>query len=221
MNIKSLNLYCERLSPAFWAEPVNALTNILIFLGGVLGLRLINQQPKSSMKTHARVAASFAIITSIGSFLFHTFADTLTVWLDIAPISFFEITVINFYLLFIFHWAKKIRIPFLIGFVTLSIGLDLSPATQFLNRSLTYFPSLILLGIFSFFLYRKNMHDVAKWTFIGLVSFCLSLTARTLDMTLCDIWPLGTHFLWHSINGMVIFSLLYAMVLFMRRQAQT
>ncbi len=219
MNIRPLNIYCERLSADFWAEPTNALTNIFIFLGGFLSLMLINKLPKTSMRTHGRVAAAFAIITSFGSFLFHTRANTLTVWLDIAPISFFEIAVINFYLLFIFKKSKAFRIPFLIAFIVISIGLEISPAKQFLNRSLTYFPSLILLGAFSYLLYKDRILNVAKWTFLGLLSFCSSLTARTLDMQVCDAFPLGTHFLWHTLNGLVIFSLLYAMVLFMRRQA--
>lgn len=36
----SLDLYCERCSPDFWAEPVNALTNISFLVAAFFGRRL-------------------------------------------------------------------------------------------------------------------------------------------------------------------------------------
>ncbi len=41
MEIKSLDFYCERIDTSFWSEPTNALTNIMILIGGVIGYRLI------------------------------------------------------------------------------------------------------------------------------------------------------------------------------------
>jgi hypothetical protein len=41
---------------------------------------------------------------------------------------------------------------------------------------------------------------------LGLASvvFCISLTLRTVDLTLCARFPLGTHFLWHMLNGLLL-----------------
>ena len=33
-----VDLYCERTSPVFWAEPVNALTNLAFFLAAWFSL---------------------------------------------------------------------------------------------------------------------------------------------------------------------------------------
>jgi hypothetical protein len=40
----------------------------------------------------------------------------------------------------------------------------------------------------------------------------LSLTFRSIDMALCDTLPHGTHFLWHLINGGVLFLLVRAVM---------
>ena len=39
---------------------------------------------------------------------------------------------------------------------------------------------------------------------LGAALFALSLTFRTLDRPLCDAFPLGTHFVWHLLNGLLL-----------------
>ena len=43
--------------------------------------------------------------------------------------------------------------------------------------------------------------------------FALSLGFRTLDAPLCGTLPLGTHFLWHLLNGLMLWLLLRALIL--------
>jgi hypothetical protein len=38
----------------------------------------------------------------------------------------------------------------------------------------------------------------------------VSLVFRSIDMAVCDAMPLGTHFLWHSLNGLALYLLLRA-----------
>ncbi len=40
---------------------------------------------------------------------------------------------------------------------------------------------------------------------IATILFAVALTARTVDEWLCPWWPMGTHFLWHLLNGGVIY----------------
>ena len=35
--------------------------------------------------------------------------------------------------------------------------------------------------------------------------FALSLALRTLDRDVCDYVPVGTHFLWHLLTGLVLY----------------
>jgi hypothetical protein len=43
--------------------------------------------------------------------------------------------------------------------------------------------------------------------------FLLSLTFRTIDKAACASFPLGTHFLWHLLNALVLYVLLRTAIL--------
>jgi hypothetical protein len=45
---------------------------------------------------------------------------------------------------------------------------------------------------------------LARGFVVGAVILLVSLTARSLDEILCSNWPLGTHFLWHILNAMML-----------------
>jgi hypothetical protein len=216
MNFRNIDIYCERLDASFWAEPVNAISNLSIFLAGCIGLYLIKQIPSGQMKRHTFMCSLMAVLTGLGSFTFHTFANSLTMWMDIIPITFFQIFIINFYLQFMFKKSVKFRAVFLTLFVCGSIGLIFKPFSLYLNGSLTYFPSFITLGVFGFLLNRMNQMLVSKYTLMGTVIFVISLNARSFDMAVCPSFPLGTHFIWHSLNGGLILSLLLAVITFSR-----
>jgi hypothetical protein len=38
----------------------------------------------------------------------------------------------------------------------------------------------------------------------GAVLFAISLAFRTADLEICATLPIGTHFLWHLLNGAVL-----------------
>lgn len=70
MNLsKNIDIYCERLDFSFWAEPLNAITNLSFALAGLWGLYLYKQNASRWTK----IFGILAIIVGIGSFLFHTF----------------------------------------------------------------------------------------------------------------------------------------------------
>ena len=46
---RAVDIYCERVSPTFWAEPVNALTNLAFIVAGLAALRLEAQRAGHSV----------------------------------------------------------------------------------------------------------------------------------------------------------------------------
>ena len=51
------------------------------------------------------------------------------------------------------------------------------------------------------------------WWLLGAAALVVaSLTVRALDMRLCDVFPTGTHFMWHILNGTLLGVLLVAYV---------
>jgi hypothetical protein len=35
--------------------------------------------------------------------------------------------------------------------------------------------------------------------------FCVALVCRSIDLVVCRQFPIGTHFLWHLLNGLVVY----------------
>ena len=62
--------YCERVDFSFWAEPVNAVTNLAFLIAAFILWRRIKGQ---GMPLAMGLVVIMAVI-GIGSFLFHTFA---------------------------------------------------------------------------------------------------------------------------------------------------
>ncbi len=81
-----LMAYCERLgAPAFWAEPLNALTNAGFLLAAALAFWLWRQRQPRDLAGLVLIGLIIAI--GIGSFLFHTIPNRITVLLDVVPIQ--------------------------------------------------------------------------------------------------------------------------------------
>ena len=62
--------YCERMSPEYWAEPVNAVTNLAFVLAAVIMWRRVVGMPL------ARALCVVLSAIGVGSYLFHTHAQT-------------------------------------------------------------------------------------------------------------------------------------------------
>ncbi|MBC77679.1 MAG: hypothetical protein CME64_16860 [Halobacteriovoraceae bacterium] len=210
---KKLDLYCERLDSSFWAEPINAFTNLFIFLAGVYGLSESRKLPSKSEVRQIKICSYLAMATGIGSFLFHTFANSLTMWLDILPITLFQIFSINFFLQFVLLTPLVARLIFLTLFVALSLHLKSEAYVEYFNGSLMYAPSLVTLFVLGAITWLKKMKGVSICLYASVLIFTVSITARSYDLEICEHFPLGTHFIWHSLNGLLIILLLKAMII--------
>ena len=76
-----------------------------------------------------------------------------------------------------------------------AIGLD--------GTTASYTPIAFLIAAYGIYLLR-DLPDVGRGLIIGASLLGLSLTFRALDIPLCDQWPIGTHFVWHLLNGVML-----------------
>lgn len=204
-----LNNYCERITPEFWSEPVNAITNAAFIVAALAAYVLWRRRTPDDWAGLFLIGVVAA--TGIGSFLFHTYATRWALLADVIPIAVF----INVYLLFALrrflglHWV--ISIASVIGFFVLSpmVGEVWAPLV---GPSAGYLPALLAMFVVGGFFYPRNSKLALQVLGIGAI-FALSLTFRTLDEPLCSQWALGTHFLWHILNAIVLFGLLRVLIL--------
>ena len=190
--------YCERIDASFWSEPLNAITNIFFLVAAVWVLR------REGLNSTARIMALILGMIGVASFLFHSFAQAWAGALDVLFILFFT-------LLYLFAASKdfmgaprSIALVITLGYFPFSIVVDwLTLPLTFLGSTRIYMPMLILIILFSLLLY-KRLPIVSRGLAVGAFILIISMLARILDVPLCQKIPLGTHFVWHVLNAVML-----------------
>ena len=145
----------------------------------------------------------------VGSGLFHTFATTWARVLDDVPILLFQLVYVWFYC----SGIVEMR-PFYVGLimvVLLAASLFGRQFPHILNGSLTYTPALLVLLVLGVYHYtRRSVERILILVAAGL--FLTSLTFRSIDNLICKLLPIGTHFLWHVLNSVVLYLITRAYV---------
>ena len=220
-----VDIYCERLDPSFWAEPLNALSNLAFILAGFWAAR--EAQRRHITQTSIWVLIVLAFCIGIGSFLFHTFATAWSGAADVVPIWLFVLTYIFVASALVggtsprrtVYVATGVLAAVALAVVILSTGSGseqhASEATDHThdpwNGSQQYFPAVIAMFIFSAITLVRG-HPIRWWFTAATGVFLISLSFRTVDIALCDAWPYGTHIFWHLLNGTTIALLLQALI---------
>ena len=203
-----VDLYCERLGPEFWAEPVNALSNVSFV---VAAMAIWYQARRHNVLTpQIWLLLGLVFTIGVGSGLFHTYA---TLWAQIADV----LPILLLQLVFLWIYGRRIMQASVVKLVILTT-LYLVAAylgrqfPQLLNGSLIYAPALLLLlglGVYHF-RHVDNHRSGLLWA-SGV--FLLSLFFRSIDLAVCATLPLGTHFLWHLLNGVVVYLVVYGLIM--------
>lgn len=222
--------YCERgHNAAFWAEPVNALTNLGFMLLAVLAWRELAARPSSEGKVLRYALIANVFIIGVGSVLFHTYATAWSALVDVTPIGVFMIAYLAFGL-YMFAGAPLLVIPPLLAVFIFTTEkamklqcweLGMSLPVQFqnlscLNGSIAYMPALAAMALIGGWLAMRQ-HPAASNVLGAALVFMLSITFRTVDRLWCDDVvflgrSIGTHFLWHLFNSVTLYLLLLAAV---------
>jgi hypothetical protein len=194
-----LDEYCERLGPGLWAEPFNALSNLAFFVAAWALWRLARQRGGPDLE--GGILLGLLLSIGIGSSLYHTFATGWARWLDVGPILLFQ-------LWFLWIYARRVICLGWPGSLGLVAAFLLGGALMYLdptllNRSILYLPALLFvtgLGIW----HRRHAREPGLLLLAAGV-LLLSLTFRTLDLAICERFAIGSHFLWHLLNGLVLY----------------
>ena len=195
---KSIDIYCERLDIGIWAEPINAVTNVAFILASIfMWLRCKNL-------VEGRVLSFLLFSIGCGSFLFHTFAQTWAAILDVASILIFILTYIFIANRSFLAWSKMVSLIGVILFFPYQLLLaNILSNIQFFGSSVQYIPVVILIFIYSGLL-RKTEPNLSRGLLIGATILCLSIVFRIIDEPLCSILSVGTHFVWHILNAIML-----------------
>jgi hypothetical protein len=189
-----VDAYCERVEPGFWAEPLNAVSN-LAFLVAAIAVWTSGRQAST------RTLAVLIGLIFLGSAAYHT---TATRWGAAADSGFILVFLLYYIILFTHDFAGVawrlawLAAPAFVVFTALvALGAD---AVRFGGPGMYLSALLVLAGIAVWW----RGPERRLFALAGAV-FTISLTFRTLDEPLCDALPVGTHYAWHVLNAVTLY----------------
>jgi len=222
-------LYCERgTNAALWAEPINAISNAGFFLAALVAWQILLWRPRAERSPDHFLLIGLAFLIGFGSLAFHLYADEGTALADVVPIVLFMLVYLGFVLNRFLAVPPGFTVLLVIGFAAL-IGAAMQVqcwdggigwpgpdvgAKPCLNGSVAYLPALGALVVVAMLLAERS-HRAAPYVAWAAVIFTVSIIFRSLDMSFCDQLVIdgrkvGTHFIWHLLNAVVLFLLLLA-----------
>lgn len=198
---KQINIYCERTDFSLWSEPLNFLSNAGFFLASYAAY----QKAKSQNCLHEPFVLCAIILSAligVGSGLFHSLATLWAQGADILGIGVYVLCFLAFWNLKALQLNRtQLGLSFL-GLIVTTAGFValLEPMLGESSAYLGILCYLVFLGI-------KERQLPAKQSYLlkASVIFAISIVFRTIDLAICDHVPMGTHFIWHGLNALVIF----------------
>lgn len=187
--------YCERTDFSYWAEPVNAVTNAAF----VIAAALVWQRTQGLALARAMALVLAAI--GVGSFLWHTHATRWAGLADVGPI-------VVFILLYLFAATRDylgLR-PVVAGMVTVAFFPYAAAFAWVFGGVLPggnalYASVAVLIAGYGLWLRGS---PTGRGLLIGAGVLALSLGFRMADDPVCAAFPIGTHFMWHVLNGIML-----------------
>lgn len=206
-----LDNYCERTDGSFWSEPLNAVSNVSFLIAAIVAWIQIRRVSRQTGQPAGELSALPLMISLIfiGSSLFHTTATRWGLALDSGSIGVYMVY-------FIALWAKLYwELPWQRAWLGAPIFLAFTALVSVTLRGLPGMYLAALAGMLVFagmLLFSKDAEHKPhwKWYLAAALVFAVSLTARTLDEPLCGQLPIGTHYIWHTLNGVVLYIVTYA-----------
>jgi hypothetical protein len=206
---RHIDSYCERTDAGYWSEPVNALTNLSFVLAGLWAWRYAGREGDRG----GRLLAAILVVIGLGSWLFHTHAQVWAMMADVVPILVFVLAYIFLATVRFFglsSWAGAAAGVLYLPYSALFERL-FTPLVGSLNGSMSYLPVPVLILGYGVAL-RRARAETARGLATGAMILFISLFFRTIDAGVCASFPLGTHFLWHVLNAVMLAWMIRVMV---------
>ncbi len=203
-----MDSYCERVGMGVFAEPLNALSNVSFLLAALAAWILA--QRTGALSAGIQVLIAIGASVGIGSILWHTYPNMLTLILDSVPILIFIMWFIWLYARNVIGMRPLFTVASAAAFL-LATFLAL-PFSGVLHGAFVYTPGLIVTLVLGVFQAREQ--SAARFALLAAAGVYLAaLFFRTIDNEVCSVLPIGTHFLWHLLIGLVTYLAMRSLIL--------
>ncbi|MFZ1109656.1 MAG: ceramidase domain-containing protein [Rhodomicrobium sp.] len=209
---RPVNIYCERTSAVWNAEPLNAISNIAFFIAALAAWRLQSRRANFALDGLIRFLCINIAVVGAGSATFHTIATRWAEWADVIPILVFMIVYCWAVLTAFFRWPIWLKALTCLLLFAATFYLESDEFEKFLWGGAMYLPTLAFLLAAGAGIWRRDA-SAGKAFVLAAGLFVLSFAARTADMPMCSSLPVGTHYFWHLFNATVLFLLVRTLIL--------
>ena len=199
--IARMPIYCERLGSSFFGEPLNLFTNLFYVGYALLAQRVLNKAPVAHRGLLRFLVVMVAII-GIGSAAFHAVPNPFTLLADVVPIYAFLLPALVLLLKRLTNtWSYAISLA--VAFACLLVLASVYVPPYFLNGSIRHVIMFVgLTGLVYWCSQKYGRLALQLVPVLGL--YALAITARSVDRQVCSAMPIGTHFLWHTLNSLAL-----------------
>lgn len=211
---------CERNSLGIFAEPLNVLSSFFFIFVAVRIYRYYHRDEDLARKwmwdVHALTTLCFLI--GVNSVIFHAYPTQTTELMDTIPIVMFIMIYFSSVLFRIGHCNWFQGAICMVAFTGFSYFL-VHQFPQALNDSIGYLSSMIALIVVAIHLYLQRRPSSQHFMLAAIVGVC-SLFCRAIDHAICPMLPIGSHFLWHTLNATLLYILLRQIIRNVNREAR-
>ena len=203
-----MSTYCESGTGLFYTQPINTISNIALLISAYFAYQLIrtNHVDNRTIKILPLILAA----TGIGSIFWHGMPNLVTNFADFLPLSMFVLVSLFFLL------DKLLNKRGLVWKILLALILIEAPFVFHILPSFNGFiPYLIVLvfGVFLSYGLVKKYKILTPHLVTIIVLFAIAFFFRTIDHTVCPVFLVGTHFIWHILNALVFYLLIRVFIL--------
>ncbi len=206
-----IDQYCERTADGLTAEPINVISSFAFVVAALILTRKLLQLKHSHRYWDSWLLTITLAAIGTGSVTWHSVARSWAQLTDLLPISLF----ISIFLLSFLVRIAKLKLGWVIGlfivFHLFNFAVTKTIPAEFINGSMFYAPAWAALMVVVIYLQFKR-HPLRRSYALAVLLLTISILFRSIDQTLCTAMPLGTHFLWHLINALVLYLLVAGLV---------
>jgi len=206
-------VYCETalnwLGP-FPAEPVNAITSFVPVVLGMLALHhLVRGKHRSRV---AYTLAVLTIVTGLGSVAWHATRSQLALNVD-------ALAGVAYFIVIAFFWLACVGNRWIAVAVSASfVGMVfLVPRVE--GFFVVFLAAVVVVAVGLVVATRYRNRPAFPFAAVAVGAALLAATFRTLDSRVCDVIPVGTHFLWHVLLGIAAYAGVRLMLLLRSQSA--
>jgi hypothetical protein len=193
--------YCEQLSTQGAFEPLNAVTNLAFLLAAAWGWRALRAVPRR-LPAGPRTLPLLAAAIALGSFAWHATGARWAELADVLPIAGFVLVFLASALRGVVGVGAAVSLGACCALLAACVAAAIVAGDN-LNGSAAYLP--VLAGLCGLGLACRNRDRAAARGFaLAAVLFTVSLAFRTMDLGTCALTGVGTHWLWHLLNALLL-----------------